>query len=232
MRTMLALAALAALASPARAGAISSAYTDLDWKKDCVTYAEAKDGEGDWADLACSGYRGYPVLIAYDDERESLFYGFPAADMTSVWESFTAFNASTGKVEWRIETDGDVAVPFAAIHRRSVSNADNPDKSTEVLLVSKVAQPEAREGCTVGVVLAPATRKPTTRRGGSPTRRHALSNAARTSASRSARCLLSAGWIIEAAPLSPLAGEIGPARLQAGIFPPPAKTICPDLPTS
>jgi hypothetical protein len=154
MRTMLALAALAALASPARAGAISSAYTDLDWKKDCVTYAEAKDGEGDWADLACSGYRGYPVLIAYDDERESLFYGFPAADMTSVWESFTAFNASTGKVEWRIETDGDVAVPFAAIHRRSVSNADNPDKSTEVLLVSKVAQPEAREGCTVGVVLA------------------------------------------------------------------------------
>jgi 1,4-dihydroxy-2-naphthoyl-CoA synthase len=74
--------------------------------------------------------------------------------MTSVWESFTAFNASTGKVEWRIETDGDVAVPFAAIHRRSVSNADNPDKSTEVLLVSKVAQPEAREGCTVGVVLA------------------------------------------------------------------------------
>jgi hypothetical protein len=154
MRTILALAILAALARPAQAGAVSSAYTDLDWKKDCVTYGQAKDGEGDWADLACSGYRGYPVMIAYDDERESLFYGFPAADMTSVWESFTAFNAATGKVEWRIETDGDVAVPFAAIHRRSVSDANDPDKSIEVLLVSKVAQPEAREGCAVGLVLA------------------------------------------------------------------------------
>jgi hypothetical protein len=154
MRTVLALAILAAFAVPARAGDISSAYTDLDWKKDCVTYAEAQNGEGDWADLACSGYRGYPVLIAYDDERESLFYGFPAADMTPVWESFTAFNASTGKVEWRIETNGNIAVPFAAIHRRSVSDANNPDRSIEVLLVSKVAQPDAKEGCTVGVVLA------------------------------------------------------------------------------
>lgn len=159
MRTVLALAALAVLALPvlalpAWAGAISSAYTDLDWAKDCVTYAQAKDGEGDWADLACSGYRGYPVMIAYDDERESLFYGFPAGDMTAVWESFSAFNAATGKVEWRVETDGDAALPFAAIHRRSVSDAENPDKNIEVLLVSKVAQPEAKEGCTVGLVLA------------------------------------------------------------------------------
>ena len=59
--------ALAGLCQPAQAGDISSAYTDLDWKKDCVTYAQAEEGEGDWASLACSGYRGYPVLIAYDD---------------------------------------------------------------------------------------------------------------------------------------------------------------------
>jgi hypothetical protein len=154
MRTVLTLVALAALALPAEAGQISSAYTDLDWKKDCVTYAAAQDGEGDWADLACTGYRGYPVLIAYDDARESLFYGFPAVDMTAVWESFSAFNTSTARIEWRIETEGDVAVPFAAIHRRSVSSADNPDKSTEVLLVSKVAQPAEQEGCAVGLVLA------------------------------------------------------------------------------
>lgn len=36
--------ALAGLCQPARAGAISSAYTDLDWKKDCVTYAQAEEG--------------------------------------------------------------------------------------------------------------------------------------------------------------------------------------------
>lgn len=154
MRTLLALATLAALVSSVRAGGISSAYTDLDQTKDCVTYAQAGNGEGDWADLACSGYRGYPVLIAYDDERESLFYGFPANDMTTVWESFIAFNGSTGKVEWRIETNGDVAIPFAAIQRRSVSNADDPEKSTDILVVSKVSQPATREGCTVGLVVA------------------------------------------------------------------------------
>lgn len=154
MRTALVLAALAALVHPVRAGGVSSAYTDLDWKKDCATYAPAGDNDGDWADLACAGYRGYPVLIAYGDERESLFYGFPANDMTTVWESFAAFNASAGRVEWRIETDGDLAFPFAAIHRRSVSDAGDPDRKIEVLMVSKVAQPEAREGCTVGLVLA------------------------------------------------------------------------------
>ena len=71
--------ALAGLCQAAQAGDISSAYTDLDWKKDCVTYAQAEEGEGDWASLACSGYRGYPVLISYDDARESLFYGFRPA---------------------------------------------------------------------------------------------------------------------------------------------------------
>ena len=154
MRIIPILLVLFAAVGAAHAGDIASAYSDLDWKKDCATYARAEPGEGDWADLACSGYRGYPVLIAYDDQRESLFYGFPPGDMTPVWESFTAFNASSGKVEWRIETNGDVVVPFAAIHLRSVSKADNPEQSVEVLVISKVAQPDKKEGCTVGLVLA------------------------------------------------------------------------------
>ncbi|KAJ0345681.1 hypothetical protein COL154_013937 [Colletotrichum chrysophilum] len=154
MRIVPILLVLCAAAGAAHAGDISSAYSDLDWKKECAIYASAGSGDGDWADLACSGYRGYPVLIAYDDERESLFYGFPPDDMTPVWESFTAFNSSTAKMEWRIETNGDVAVPFAAIHRRSVSKADNPEQSVEVLVVSKVAQPDREEGCSVGLVLA------------------------------------------------------------------------------
>ncbi|TIL42586.1 hypothetical protein [Mesorhizobium sp.] len=146
--------ALAGLCQPARAGDISSTYTDLDWKKDCVTYAQAEEGEGDWASLVCSGYRGYPVLIAYDDARESLFYGFPPSDMTAVWESFVAFNTAAPKLEWRIETNGDRAVPFAVIHRRSISNPEAENKPTDVLIVAKVAQPEIYEGCTVGLVLA------------------------------------------------------------------------------
>lgn len=153
MRTLLIPLALAGFCQAAQAGDISSAYTDLDWKKDCVTYAQAGEGGGDWASLVCSGYRGYPVLIGYDDARESLYYGFPSDDMTAVWESFVGFNGSGPKVEWRIETKGDVAIPFAAIHRRSVSHPED-NKSTDVLVVAKVAQPEEHQGCTIGLVLA------------------------------------------------------------------------------
>ncbi|MBZ9963519.1 hypothetical protein [Mesorhizobium sp. BR1-1-2] len=155
MRSLVLPLVLASVCQAAHAGEISSAYTDLDWKNDCVTYARAGDGDGDWADLACSGYRGYPVLIAYDDARESLFYGFPpSGDMTSVWESFSGFNSSGARIEWRIETDGDKTVPFAVIHRRSISNPEDEKKPTDVLLVSKVAQMDARDGCTVALVLA------------------------------------------------------------------------------
>ncbi|MEI9408419.1 hypothetical protein [Mesorhizobium salmacidum] len=155
MRSLLIPLTFAGLCQAAQAGEISSAYTDLDWKKDCVTYAQAEQGDGDWADLACSGYRGYSVLIGYDDARESLFYGFPpGGDMTSAWESFSALNSSGAKVEWRIETNGDKAVPFAVIHRRSISDPEDETKKTEVLLVAKVAQMDARDGCTVGLVLA------------------------------------------------------------------------------
>lgn len=146
--------ALAGLCQAAQAGDISSAYTDLDGNKDCVTYAQAEEGDGDWASLACSGYRGYPVLISYDDARESLFYGFPPSDMTAVWESFIGFNSAAPRLEWRIETNGDLAIPFAVIHRRSISNPEAENKPTDVLVVAKVAQPENYEGCTVGLVLA------------------------------------------------------------------------------
>ena len=89
-----------------------------------------------------------------DDARESLFYGFPSSDMTSVWESFSGLNTAGPKVEWRIETNGDVAIPFAVIHRREVSNPDDENKPTQVLVVAKVAQPDTQQGCTVGLVLA------------------------------------------------------------------------------
>ncbi|MEI8697715.1 hypothetical protein EOD08_24865 [Mesorhizobium sp. M6A.T.Ca.TU.002.02.2.1] len=155
MRALLMISlALAGLCQTAQAGDISSAYTDLDSKKDCVTYAQAEEGDGDWASLVCSGYRGYPVLISYDDARESLFYGFPPSDMTTVWESFVGLNSAGPKLEWRIETNGDLAIPFAVIHRRSISDPEGENKPTEVLVVAKVSQPEKYEGCTVGLVLA------------------------------------------------------------------------------
>ncbi|UVK39865.1 hypothetical protein LHFGNBLO_001278 [Mesorhizobium sp. AR10] len=154
MRAFLIPLALAGFCQTAQADGISSVYSDLDWKKDCVTYAHAEEGDGDWASLTCSGYRGYPVLVSYDDARESLFYGFPSSDMTAVWESFSGFNSAGPKVEWRIETKGDIVIPFAVIHRRSISNPDDQNKPNEVLLVAKVSQPETYSGCTVGLVQA------------------------------------------------------------------------------
>ena len=107
---LLPLIALCLIAAPVSAGEISSAYTDLDTARDCVTFSAAAEGEGDWADMVCSGYRGYPVLIYYDDARESLFYGFPpGGDLAPAWESFSAFNSSGPTIEWRIDTDGDLS---------------------------------------------------------------------------------------------------------------------------
>nr|WP_240992664.1 hypothetical protein [Mesorhizobium ciceri] len=61
MRSLLMIPlALAGLCQAAQAGDISSAYTDLDWKKDCVTYAQAQEGEGDWASLALFGLSRLP----------------------------------------------------------------------------------------------------------------------------------------------------------------------------
>lgn len=158
MRTLMAAVMAPLLGGPASAGEIVSEYTDLDTQKDCVTFAAAAEGDGDWANLVCNGYRGYPVLIYTADARESLFYGFPpAGDLAPAWESFSAFNSAGPKIEWRIETDGQTATPFATIHRRHVAapdDADDPEKRIEVLVISKVSRLIERESCAVGLVVA------------------------------------------------------------------------------
>ncbi len=148
--------AAALLAAPAAAQEVSSAYTDLVVEDHCTTYAAAEpDAGGDWANLVCDGYRGYPVFVFYGDARESLFYGFPpAGDLAPAWESFDGFNATGPKIEWRLETRGDRTVPFATIHRWFVSDPEDPDEQVQVLVVEKVGQPHERDGCAVGYVVA------------------------------------------------------------------------------
>ena len=144
------------LALPAAAARISSAYTDLDVGKVCTKYAAPKPGEeGDWANFVCAGYKGYPVFLFYGDLRESLFYGFPpTVDPAPRWESFSGFNRSGPRIEWRLETNGDTTIPFATIHRWFVSDSEDATRETEVLVVEKVGQPDKREGCAVGYVVA------------------------------------------------------------------------------
>ena len=143
----------AAVVQTAGAEEISSIYTDLDVEKDCTIFSVSEESD-DFAGFACNGFGGYPVLIYSGDLRETVYYGFPkAGDMA--WESFSAFNSSGPRIEWRVSREGDRTIPFAAIHRRFVSDdPDNPESKVEVLIVAKVGQVEEQEGCAVGLVLA------------------------------------------------------------------------------
>ncbi len=141
------------LSASASAGEIRSEYTKLDAGKDCTVFASAAEGDGDWANLICNGYRGLPVIIQYSDLRESLHYGLPpTGDMAPLWESFGSFNSTGPTIEWRIEDGERGPVPFATIHRWTVSGANEGDK-TQVLVVEKVALSPAG-GCAVGYVVA------------------------------------------------------------------------------
>ena len=134
---------------------VTSAYTELDTQEDCSVFAGAGEEPGDWSNLVCSGYKGYPVFIYYSDARESLFYGFPpAGDLAPRWESFTAFNRAGTTVEWRIASDGVRERPFATIHRWFVTGGPDMDEEIEVLVVEKVGQIAEWQGCAVGYVVA------------------------------------------------------------------------------
>ena len=146
--------AMIMICGPVGAAEISSAYTKIDSGEDCTVYASAGEDDGDWANLVCNGYRGYPVMIQYGDLRESLHYGFPpSGDIAPDWESFGGFNSTSDTIEWRLADSGKGPVPFATIHRWMVSNAET-DGETQVLVVEKVAQPGSAQGCVVGYVVA------------------------------------------------------------------------------
>lgn len=150
----LALAAL--MLSPCAAvsaGELSSEYTDIDLARDCTVFDINEEG-GEFAQFVCPGWKGYPVVIGTGDLRESVFYGFSPRAEANVWESFSAFNSTGPKIEWRIERDGEKAVPIATIHRWFVSDPEEAEKKTEVLVVEKVGQPGVNEGCAVGLVVA------------------------------------------------------------------------------
>ena len=154
MRVLATIFCLGLMFGPAGAAEIASVYTDLEIDKQCVKIDGAAEGEGDWAQSVCQGFSGYPVILSYDDARESTFFGFPPAGGALVWESFEGFNEIGPKIEWRVQTDGDKKTPFATIHRWSVASPEDPDRKVEVLVVSKVAQMSDNAGCVVGLVLA------------------------------------------------------------------------------
>jgi hypothetical protein len=149
-----AVLSLCMAAAPVLAAEMRSDYTDIDLARDCALIAAGADGE-DYGSYACAGWKGYPVLIHAGDLRESVVYGFPPGGAEHAWESFSAFNATSAKIEWRISVEGRLEVPVATIHRWFVSNdPEDAERRTEVLVVEKVGQPGEGDGCAIGLVVA------------------------------------------------------------------------------
>jgi hypothetical protein len=152
MRLLTTALLIAGLTLAARAEEISSVYTDLSFDKDCTAFDINEEG-GEFLNQVCNGYGGYPIFVYGADLRESWYFGFPKpADY--VWETFSAFNSGSSKVEWRVSRDGDRVTPFATIHRWAISDAEDAEKKTEVLVVAKVGQVTEQDGCAVGLVMA------------------------------------------------------------------------------
>lgn len=141
------------LASAAPAMAAESAYTKVDFDRDC-RQDEADDLGGSWT---CTGYRGYPIRFAEGDLRQSAFYGHlgPWFDK-GAFETFSGFNHAGGTVEWRLQGGR----PVATIRRWFVSagtdDGGDPLLEVQVLVIAKVGQKGVGDACVVGFVEATA----------------------------------------------------------------------------
>ena len=145
--------AVPAGAAPAGAAEFSSDYTKGDQQNGgCAVIAAAPEDEGgDWADLVCPGYANYPYVISYGDGREQVTYGFASSP---VMPSFGPFNYSNDTIEWRLLTEKGGKRPVAAIQRWFLADLDGKWK-TQILVVSKVGQPDGSgEACVMGYVAA------------------------------------------------------------------------------
>jgi hypothetical protein len=159
MRIAVATALFTSLLASSPAFAAESAYTTLDFNNDSCKPMGAPPTQEDKdlgvSALLCPGLKGYPVQYNSGDERETVHYGDPATATTkTAWESFVPFNSMAENFEWRLEH----GVPFAAIHRFMISTGDeDPAKASapvkgQVLVISKVSQPNGPAGCVVGLV--------------------------------------------------------------------------------
>jgi hypothetical protein len=152
MRLIVTAAALSFSAAFAQA---ESVYTSADLDKDCVIM-ELDEAGGSWR---CKGFKDYPIWFTEGDARQSIFFGHVGKwYREGAWESFGQFNHYGGTVEWVLEG----GAPFAAISRFFIQNSEDPPSKDQgqVLVISKVGQPGAREACVVGYVDARANKEP------------------------------------------------------------------------
>jgi len=109
-RLGLALLMLLSAGRAAKAEEFSSAYREIDLKKQCAYQAESGGQQGGWR---CAGYRGVGVEIGAQDARTHLSFGPKPWDEKASQETLLRPNKFDGSlIEWRL--DGERKA-FAAI---------------------------------------------------------------------------------------------------------------------
>lgn len=127
------LAAGAAMA--ADAPAFDSAYTDLDLEKCENIFSDEESGSVAWR---CTGYEGMNMYVAEGDLRMFVSYGDDAENEFAASRTLSPFNSTNNKLEWRLDMRGAKPVPVATILRFFTAGIEDPEKGSEVLVVTQL----------------------------------------------------------------------------------------------
>lgn len=112
-----------------------SVYTDTD-SSNCITLA-AEPGHS--AELACPGYKGYPLLIRDGDLRMFVSYGFDARGEVAASQTMPDFNTIGEKLEWLIADHPQLGEqPVASILRYHLDRSEGFIPDTQVLVITKI----------------------------------------------------------------------------------------------
>jgi hypothetical protein len=144
----------------APAMAASSVYTNASIEKGCKTIGTPSQEDIDMGNLSlkCDGYKDYPFYFNSYDSRSSTYFGHLSKEiLDGAGETFEVFNyfADNEEIEWRLDDEG---VPRATILRYRTQNLNpvsyEPDAEHEgqVLVISRVGQPDDMTGCITAYV--------------------------------------------------------------------------------
>jgi hypothetical protein len=152
------LSAVVAIGLGAASHAAESAYTSARTEKGCETVGTLAPEDIDMGNvsLKCPGYEGYAYYFNAYDGRVSTYFGHLSKPiLDGAGETFETFNHTADRIEWRLDDHG---VPRATILRYKIQNL-NPDTSEpdaanegQVLIVSRVGQPDDMTGCVTAYV--------------------------------------------------------------------------------
>ena len=158
------LALFLCAAAPVSALAAESAYTDttLDKCENLLTNPDQVDVDMGTTAMKCAGYKGYPFYFDENDVRQSTYFGYLSQKiLDGAGETFEVFNHIGDKIEWRLDDKG---VPRATILRYTMENMNpvtyDPDPALygQILVVSRVGQPDDMTGCVTAYIDALANK--------------------------------------------------------------------------